>query len=175
MRHTAMLQAHDQYATSPSSPHTQAAKDVVLAPKPVISDDTSGLEPHVLNQLLAQIGSLASVYHKPADTFISRQRLAVTRADELQVRLQQLGLAWEPIALSFVTIASSQLHRCALVMACCVYTQTEDARFALLSSLAKLTLLTFIFNRQCDPAPRGWSTSLWTTTSAQAQWTMAQR
>jgi hypothetical protein len=57
---------------------------VVLAPKPVISDDTSSLEPHVLSQLLAQLGSLASVYHKPADTFVSRQRLAVARADELQ-------------------------------------------------------------------------------------------
>jgi AP-1 complex subunit beta-1 len=58
---------------------------VVLAPKPVISDDASGLEPHVLNQLLAQIGSLASVYHKPAESFVSRQRLAVARAEELQV------------------------------------------------------------------------------------------
>jgi len=60
---------------------------VVLAPKPVISDDSSGLEPHVLQQLLAQIGTLASVYHKPADTFVSRQRLAVARAEELQVGL----------------------------------------------------------------------------------------
>lgn len=67
---------------------SQAAKDVVLAPKPVISDDTSGLEPAVLQQLLAQIGSLASVYHKPADSFVSRQRLAVARAEELQVRVK---------------------------------------------------------------------------------------
>jgi hypothetical protein len=65
----------------------KAAKDVVLAPKPVISDDSSGLEPQVLQQLLAQMGTLASVYHKPADTFVSRQRLAVARAEELQVGL----------------------------------------------------------------------------------------
>ena len=47
-----------------------------------------------------QISSLASVYHKPADTFVSRQRQAVQRADELQVgmhkghvRLLQPGVA----------------------------------------------------------------------------------
>lgn len=65
---------------------------MVLAPKPVISDDASGLEPHVLQQLLGQIGSLASVYQRPADTFVSRQRLAVARAEELQVRGAGLGM-----------------------------------------------------------------------------------
>jgi hypothetical protein len=77
--------------TQTPNPNPQAAKDVVLAPKPVISDDASGLEPHVLSQLLTQIGSLASVYHKPADTFVSRQRLAVARADDLQVCGRVLG------------------------------------------------------------------------------------
>lgn len=62
----------------------EAAKDVVLAEKPVISDDASTLEPALLNLLLGHISSLASVYHKPPDTFVSRQRLAVQRADELQ-------------------------------------------------------------------------------------------
>lgn len=30
------------------------------------------------------MATLASIYHKPADSFVSRQRLAVTRAEELQ-------------------------------------------------------------------------------------------
>eukprot|EP00882_Tetradesmus_deserticola_P033145 GHRQ01037832.1.p1 GENE.GHRQ01037832.1~~GHRQ01037832.1.p1 ORF type:complete len:249 (+),score=103.30 GHRQ01037832.1:363-1109(+) len=55
----------------------EAAKDVVLANKPVITDDSSQLEPVLLKALMEQISSLASVYHKPADTFVSRQRLAV--------------------------------------------------------------------------------------------------
>lgn len=55
----------------------EAAKDVVLAEKPVISDDTSRLDPALLNTLLKELASLASVYHKPADTFVSRVRLAV--------------------------------------------------------------------------------------------------
>eukprot|EP00798_Chlamydomonas_sp_ICE-L_P007115 gene7115-219_t len=62
----------------------EAAKDVVLADKPVISDDVSNLEPLLLNKLVGQIATLASVYHKPADTFVSRQRMAVQRADELE-------------------------------------------------------------------------------------------
>jgi hypothetical protein len=61
----------------------QAAKDVVLANKPVITDDSSQLEPALLKALMEQISSLASVYHKPADTFVSRQRLAVQTVDTL--------------------------------------------------------------------------------------------
>jgi AP-1 complex subunit beta-1 len=61
----------------------QAAKDVVLAQKPVITDDAAVLEPALLSQLMAQLSTLASVYHKPADTFISRQRLAVQKASDM--------------------------------------------------------------------------------------------
>ncbi|WIA30567.1 hypothetical protein OEZ86_000650 [Tetradesmus obliquus] len=61
----------------------EAAKDVVLANKPVITDDSSQLEPALLKALMEQISSLASVYHKPADTFVSRQRLAVQTVDTL--------------------------------------------------------------------------------------------
>jgi hypothetical protein len=35
---------------------TQAAKDVVLSEKPVIMDDTSSLEPLMLDKLLLQVG-----------------------------------------------------------------------------------------------------------------------
>mmetsp|Transcript_8122 Transcript_8122/g.21661 ORF Transcript_8122/g.21661 Transcript_8122/m.21661 type:complete len:927 (-) Transcript_8122:280-3060(-) len=62
----------------------EAAKDVVLCEKPVITDDSSNLDPLLLHKLLGQISTLASVYHKPADSFVSRQRIAVQKADELQ-------------------------------------------------------------------------------------------
>lgn len=64
----------------------QAAKDVVLASKPVITDDSSNLEPVLLKALMEQISTLASVYHKPADTFVSRQRLAVQSMDTVAAR-----------------------------------------------------------------------------------------
>lgn len=63
---------------------SQAAKQVVLADKPVISDDSNSLEPLQLNQLLAQMATLSSVYFRAPETFVSRTRLAVTRAEELE-------------------------------------------------------------------------------------------
>ncbi|KAL1569106.1 beta-adaptin-like protein C [Salvia divinorum] len=50
----------------------EAAKDVVLAEKPVISDDSNQLDPSLLDELLANIATLSSVYHKPPDAFVTR-------------------------------------------------------------------------------------------------------
>lgn len=47
-----------------------AAKDVVLAEKPLISEETDLLEPTLLDELICHIASLASVYHKPPSAFI---------------------------------------------------------------------------------------------------------
>eukprot|EP01083_Nonionella_stella_P035961 98097_1 len=46
------------------------AKEVVLTEKPVISDDTFLFERPLLDSLIANIGSLASVYHKPPEQFV---------------------------------------------------------------------------------------------------------
>lgn len=48
----------------------QAAKNVVLCEKPLISEETDLLEPSLLEELLCHISSLASVYHKPPSTFV---------------------------------------------------------------------------------------------------------
>jgi len=63
-----------------------AAKEVVLSQKPVISDDTNNLEPLLLDNLLSQMSTLASVYHKPAGTFVNRARMAVQKAEDLGAR-----------------------------------------------------------------------------------------
>ena len=47
-----------------------AAKDVVLAEKPLISEETDLLEPTLLDELICHIASLASVYHKPPTAFV---------------------------------------------------------------------------------------------------------
>ncbi|CAF0970996.1 unnamed protein product [Brachionus calyciflorus] len=47
-----------------------AAKDVVLAEKPLISEETDLLEPTLLDELICHISSLASVYHKPPSAFV---------------------------------------------------------------------------------------------------------
>ena len=60
----------------------QAAKDVVLAEKPVISDDSNQLDPSLLDELLANIATLSSVYHKPPEAFVTRAKSATPRADD---------------------------------------------------------------------------------------------
>ncbi|XP_077533915.1 adaptor protein complex 1/2, beta subunit [Haemaphysalis longicornis] len=51
-----------------------AAKEVVLAEKPLISEETDLLEPSLLDELICHIGSLASVYHKPPSAFVEGAR-----------------------------------------------------------------------------------------------------
>ncbi|KAE9606525.1 hypothetical protein Lalb_Chr09g0320541 [Lupinus albus] len=49
----------------------KAAKDVVLSEKPVMTDDSNQLEPSLLDDLLANIATLPSVYHKPPEAFVT--------------------------------------------------------------------------------------------------------
>ncbi|SAM07572.1 hypothetical protein [Absidia glauca] len=52
----------------------QAAKAVVLSDKPPVAGEGSGLSPALLDDLLYHIGTLASVYHKPPETFIAGKK-----------------------------------------------------------------------------------------------------
>ncbi|CEP18206.1 hypothetical protein [Parasitella parasitica] len=52
----------------------QAAKAVVLSEKPPIAGQNEGVSPALLETLLYDIGTLASVYHKPAETFIAGKK-----------------------------------------------------------------------------------------------------
>lgn len=72
-----------------------------------------------------QIATLASVYHKPAETFVSRQRIAVQKAEELQVSCTShvstsshlfaphaplVLQAWKVLPLKLVAPVSLQAH-----------------------------------------------------------------
>ncbi|PKA60685.1 Beta-adaptin-like protein C [Apostasia shenzhenica] len=60
----------------------EAAKDVVLAEKPVISDDSNNLDSSLLDELLSNIATLSSVYHKPPEAFVSRAKSASAKPDD---------------------------------------------------------------------------------------------
>ncbi|XP_022157680.1 beta-adaptin-like protein B [Momordica charantia] len=60
----------------------EAAKDVVLAEKPVIGDDSNLLDSSLLDELLANIATLSSVYHKPPEAFVTRAKPAAQRTDD---------------------------------------------------------------------------------------------
>ncbi|XP_077296460.1 adaptor protein complex 1/2, beta subunit isoform X2 [Arctopsyche grandis] len=57
-----------------------AAKDVVLADKPLISEETDLLEPTLLDELICHISSLASVYHKPPTAFVEGRGAGVRKS-----------------------------------------------------------------------------------------------
>lgn len=62
----------------------EAAKRVVLAEKPVIADDTTQMDPSLLDLLINNLSTLVSIYHKPAETFVQKVRnpLGVAHEDD---------------------------------------------------------------------------------------------
>eukprot|EP00601_Ochromonadales_sp_CCMP2298_P022195 CAMPEP_0173321894 /NCGR_PEP_ID=MMETSP1143-20121109/29668_1 /TAXON_ID=483371 /ORGANISM="non described non described, Strain CCMP2298" /LENGTH=926 /DNA_ID=CAMNT_0014265705 /DNA_START=170 /DNA_END=2950 /DNA_ORIENTATION=+ len=60
----------------------EAARAVVLSQKPEIGDDTSALDPLLLDELIGQIATLSSVYHKPADSFVVKTLHVVEEEEE---------------------------------------------------------------------------------------------
>ncbi|KAL5747527.1 hypothetical protein ACOSP7_024531 [Xanthoceras sorbifolium] len=60
----------------------EAAKDVVLAEKPVITDDSNQIDPSLLDELLANIATLSSVYHKPPEAFVTRVKTTAQRTED---------------------------------------------------------------------------------------------
>lgn len=74
----------------------EAAKDVVLAEKPVISDDSNQLDSSLLDELLANISTLSSVYHKPPEAFISRVKAAPRADDEEFADAGEAGYSESP-------------------------------------------------------------------------------
>lgn len=61
-----------------------AARGVVLAEKPRITTEAARMDPSLRDELLASIATLASVYHRPGDTFIARGRVNVQRLADLE-------------------------------------------------------------------------------------------
>lgn len=52
---------------------------MVLADKPLISEETDLLEPTLLDELICHISSLASVYHKPPTAFVEGRSAGIRK------------------------------------------------------------------------------------------------
>ena len=61
----------------------QAAKAIVCSQKPTIQDDTNLIETNLLDELVANLSNLASVYHKRPSAFVDRKK-AVPEADDYE-------------------------------------------------------------------------------------------
>jgi AP-1 complex subunit beta-1 len=62
------------------STDADAAKQVVLAQKPLISETSERIDPRVLDELIANISTLSSVYHKLPETFVPKLKGIQRRA-----------------------------------------------------------------------------------------------
>eukprot|EP00727_Mastigamoeba_balamuthi_P012717 m51a1_g8068 Adaptor protein complex 1 and 2 (AP-1/AP-2), beta subunit (926) ;mRNA; f:162890-166807 len=60
----------------------EAAKAVVLGERPLIKDTSSALDQELLLQLLENLGTLASVFHRPPAAFISKLRAKAKAKDD---------------------------------------------------------------------------------------------
>jgi len=60
----------------------EAARAVVLSEKPEITDDTVTMEPALLDGLISQIATLASIYHKPPESFVMKSISASTTVED---------------------------------------------------------------------------------------------
>lgn len=56
------------------SSNPELAKRIVLCQKPAISEDSSIIEPQLLDKLVDNIGMLSSVYYKPPEAFVKKIR-----------------------------------------------------------------------------------------------------
>lgn len=77
-------------------------QDVILSEKPPITTTMSSLPPALLEQLLTELSTLASVYHKPPETFVGHGRFGAESIQHAAIQ-EQLEQAQEnPIAAASV-------------------------------------------------------------------------
>lgn len=67
----------------------QITKNVVLSEKPPITSTISSLPPQLLDTLLTELSTLASVYHKPPETFLGQGRFG---AEAMQKAAIEYGI-----------------------------------------------------------------------------------
>ncbi|CAB4375586.1 unnamed protein product [Rhizophagus irregularis] len=75
----------------------QAAKAVVLSDRPVISVQGNTLSGPLLEELINNISTLASVYHKPPETFLGRGRFGADAVQRRAIEEQEEASRESPI------------------------------------------------------------------------------
>ncbi|KAI1000287.1 AP-1 complex subunit beta-1 [Podosphaera aphanis] len=78
----------------------QIAKDVILSERPPITSTVSSLSPALLEQLLSELSTLASVYHKSPETFVGQGRYGADAIQHAAIQEQRQNAVENPIAAS---------------------------------------------------------------------------
>ncbi|RKF61864.1 AP-2 complex subunit beta [Erysiphe neolycopersici] len=76
----------------------QVAKAIILSNKPPITTTISSLPPALLEQLLTEISTLASVYHKPSEIFVGQGRFGADALQNAAIKEQRQNAVENPIA-----------------------------------------------------------------------------
>ncbi|KAI9800249.1 MAG: AP-1 complex subunit beta-1 [Sarcosagium campestre] len=85
----------------------QVAKNIVLSERPAITTTIQSLPPALLDQLLTELSTLASVYHKPAATFIGQGRFGADAVQKRAIEEQMQNARENPIAAAAAAAAVS--------------------------------------------------------------------
>ncbi|KAG6135999.1 AP-1 complex subunit beta-1 [Claviceps purpurea] len=76
------------------------AKNIVLSKKPTITTTMTSLPPALLEQLLSELSTLASVYHKPPESFVGKGRFGADEIQRAAIQEQRQNAVENPIAAS---------------------------------------------------------------------------
>ncbi|KAG6036303.1 AP-1 complex subunit beta-1 [Claviceps sp. LM458 group G5] len=76
------------------------AKSIVLSKKPTITTTMTSLPPALLEQLLSELSTLASVYHKPPESFVGKGRFGADEIQRAAIQEQRQNAVENPIAAS---------------------------------------------------------------------------
>lgn len=82
-------------------------QNIILSQKPAISTTISSLPTALLEQLLSELSTLASVYHKPPESFVGKGRFGADEIQRAAIQEQRREAADNPIAASVAAAAAN--------------------------------------------------------------------
>jgi hypothetical protein len=80
-----------------------------LSQKPTISTTMTSLPTTLLEQLLSELSTLASVYHKPPESFVGKGRFGADEIQRAAIQEQRQNAAENPIAASVAANGSGSV------------------------------------------------------------------
>lgn len=89
------------------SSNPQIAQNVVLSDKPPITTTIQSLPPALLERLLTELSTLASVYHKPPESFIGQGRYGADAVQKAAIEEQMQNARENPLAAAAAAAAVS--------------------------------------------------------------------
>ncbi|KAF4981831.1 hypothetical protein FZEAL_2458 [Fusarium zealandicum] len=85
----------------------EIAKKIVLSQKPTITTTMTTLPPALLEQLLTELSTLASVYHKPPESFVGKGRFGADEIQRAAIQEQLQNAEENPIAASVAAASAN--------------------------------------------------------------------